>query len=73
MSDRPERLPPYVPPTGDEPLDAIERALVRLFAGLVLDDIAAEEQQATTPSEPATVTTPQVPSPAALASDGSQR
>jgi hypothetical protein len=35
-------MPLYVPPTGDEPLDAIELALVRALVGIIVRDIREE-------------------------------
>lgn len=32
---------PYVPPAGDEPLDAVEQALVRMWADIVVRSIRA--------------------------------
>ena len=44
------RLPRYAPPTGDAPLDAVEQALVEMWASIILDKIT--RQQATEPKEP---------------------
>jgi hypothetical protein len=35
-------LPPYVPPVGDEPLDAVELAIVNLWIHVIADVIRAE-------------------------------
>jgi len=32
-------LPPYVPPTGDDPLDAVEEALVQMWIDILVDRI----------------------------------
>ena len=37
-------LRPYVPPTGDEPLDAIEQALAEMFIAILLEEIRAEQR-----------------------------
>jgi hypothetical protein len=35
-------LSPYTPPTGDEPLDAIEQALVRMWIDIIAAEIRDE-------------------------------
>jgi hypothetical protein len=36
------KLPPYVPPTGDEPLDAIEQALVKALTAIIVRQLREE-------------------------------
>ena len=40
---------PYEPPTGDEPLDHVERALVRALASAIVKKIRAKERPAEEP------------------------
>lgn len=35
-------LPPYVPPGDDEPLDAVQQALVKLWVKIITDEMLAE-------------------------------
>jgi hypothetical protein len=43
MSHRSDPLPAYEPPTGDEPLDPIQQARVRMFVRIIAREIREEE------------------------------
>jgi hypothetical protein len=42
-------LPRYEPPSADEPLDDVQRAIVRMFIAIIMREIREEEAAANTP------------------------